>query len=53
MRLRKGPMIAALYPIGLLIQQLLLALGVSHGLYRMGATFHPLLGSMAGFPPSP
>lgn len=53
MRLRKGPMIAALYPIGLLILQLMLALGVGYGLYHMGATFHPLLGLMAGLPAIP
>ena len=53
MRLRKGPMIAALYPIGLLILQLVLALAVGYGLYRMGATIHPLLGLLAGLPAIP
>lgn len=50
MRLRKGPMIAALYPIGMLLLQLAVALGVGYGLYRLGATVHPLLGLMAGLP---
>lgn len=50
MRLRKGPMIAALYPIGMLLLQLAVALGIGYGLYRLGATVHPLLGLMAGLP---
>lgn len=50
MRLRKGPMIAALYPIGLLILQLLLVLGVGYGLYRMRPTIHPLLQIIAELP---
>ncbi|MBI1171936.1 hypothetical protein GC209_11080 [bacterium] len=48
MRLRKGPMIAALYPIGLLLVQLALALLVGFGLYRLGSLFHPALGILAG-----
>jgi hypothetical protein len=44
MRLRKGPMIAALYPIGMLLLQLALALVAAWGLYRLGALLHPLLG---------
>ena len=45
MRLRKGPMIAALYPIGMLLVQLALALTAGWGLYRLGALLHPLLGA--------
>jgi hypothetical protein len=48
MRLRKGPMIAALYPIGLLILQLAVALLAGYGLYRLGATLHPALGLLTG-----
>jgi hypothetical protein len=48
MRLRKGPMIAALYPIGLLILQLVLALLAAWGLYRLGALVHPALGVVIG-----
>lgn len=33
MRLRKGPVIAALYPVGFLLVQLLLALGVAFGVW--------------------
>ena len=50
MRLRKGPMIAALYPIGLLILQLVVALAAGYALYRLGATLHPIFGLMAGLP---
>lgn len=48
MRLRKGPMIAALYPIGLLLLQLALALLVGFGLYHFGALLHPALGALLG-----
>ena len=48
MRLRKGPMIAALYPIGLLILELLLALLAAAGLYRLGALIHTALGAGLG-----
>lgn len=37
MRLRKGPVIAALYPVGMLLGQLVLALAVWAGLWRFGA----------------
>ncbi|MEX0367762.1 MAG: hypothetical protein AB3N22_16955 [Ruegeria sp.] len=36
MRLRKGPVIAALYPVGMLLGQLLLACLVWYGLWRLG-----------------
>jgi len=48
MHLRKGPMIAALYPIGMLLLQLLLALAAAFGVYRLGALLHPALGLLAG-----
>ena len=48
MRLRKGPMIAALYPIGVLILQLCIALLAAWGLYRLGALLHPLIGAGLG-----
>ncbi len=48
MRLRKGPMIAALYPVGLLIVQLLIALLAGWGLYLLGARVHPLVGAVMG-----
>jgi hypothetical protein len=48
MRLRKGPMIAALYPIGLLILQLVVALAAGLGLYRLGALLHPIVGAALG-----
>ncbi|MGR3794590.1 hypothetical protein [Vannielia sp. SX4] len=37
MRLRKGPVIAALYPIVFLLGQLLLAVGLGYGAARLGA----------------
>lgn len=49
MRLRKGPMIAALYPIGVLLAQLALALLAGLGLFRLGAILHPALGLILGF----
>ena len=47
MRLRKGPMIAALYPIGMLLAQLVLALLAGYGLFRLGALLHPAAGAIA------
>ncbi len=48
MYLRKGPMIAALYPIGMLLAQLGLALGLGYGVYVLAALLHPALGLLAG-----
>lgn len=49
MRLRKGPMIAALYPIVFLLVQLALALLAGWGLGRLVAhVSHPALGWLAG-----
>ena len=48
MRLRKGPMIAALYPIGMLLLQLAVALSAGWGVYRLGALMHPLPGLALG-----
>ncbi len=51
MRLRKGPVIAALYPIGALLVQLLLACLLAGLLYGVGAVFGPwgrLAGGLAG-----
>ena len=53
MRLRKGPVIAALYPVGMLLGQLLLCVAVGMGLLRLGqavvdgAAGH-VLGAVAG-----
>ena len=44
--LRKGPMIAALYPIVFLLVQLLIACLAGWGLYRLGALLHPVLGAV-------
>src|SRR6056297_754801 len=41
MRLRKGPVIAALYPVGFLIVQLLIALLLAYGVGRGLALLHP------------
>lgn len=41
MRLRKGPVIAALYPVGFLLVQLVLALLLAWGLGRLLALAHP------------
>ena len=46
MRLRKGPVIAALYPVGLLLAQLALALGLSWGAWRGLSALHPLAGPL-------
>ncbi len=49
MRLRKGPMIAALYPIGALILQLLVALGLAWALATLMALWLPWwFGALAG-----
>ncbi|MBY5988598.1 hypothetical protein [Roseovarius atlanticus] len=40
MRLRKGPVIAALYPVGFLIVQLLIALALAYALGRLLALLH-------------
>lgn len=48
MRLRKGPMIAALYPILFLLIQLVLALLAGWGIARLAAGLHPALGWVAG-----
>ena len=60
MRLRKGPVIAALYPVGALILQLLLALLAGHLLgltliwvfswLPLGPTFHTVLGHILYWP---
>ncbi|MEI4234017.1 hypothetical protein [Roseovarius sp. D22-M7] len=44
MRLRKGPVIAALYPVVILLLQLLFALLVAWGLARLLMLWHPLAG---------
>jgi hypothetical protein len=41
MRLRKGPVIAALYPVGFLMVQLLIALLLAYGIGRGLALLHP------------
>lgn len=48
MRLRKGPMIAALYPIGMLLLQLVLAVLAGWGMGRALGLLHPALGWVAG-----
>lgn len=47
-RLRKGPAVAALYPVGLLLLQLLAALVAGFGLYLLGRLLHPALGALLG-----
>ena len=42
MQLRKGPMIAALYPIGMLMLQAAIALLAAYGTYKLGALVHPV-----------
>ena len=44
MRLRKGPVIAALYPVGFLLLQLLLALLAAWGVGQLLALWHPMAG---------
>ncbi len=48
MRLRKGPMIAALYPVVFLVGQLGLALFAGWGIYLVAAQVHGVLGLAAG-----
>jgi hypothetical protein len=48
MRLRKGPMIAALYPIVFLLAQLLLSCVAGYGMYLLLSGLHPALGLAAG-----
>jgi hypothetical protein len=48
MKLRKGPVIAALYPIVMLIAQLALALGLGWLMFRLGAVAHPVVGAPLG-----
>lgn len=50
MRLRKGPMIAALYPVGVLLLQLLAACLIGWGIYRLGALLHPAIGIALALP---
>lgn len=47
MYLRKGPMIAALYPIGMLLLQLILACAAGSIAYLLGALFRPAVGVVA------
>ncbi|WP_299551301.1 hypothetical protein [uncultured Tateyamaria sp.] len=47
MRLRKGPVIAALYPVGMLLGQALLAMALWYVLWRVGAAFGTI-GAWAG-----
>ncbi|MGA0282802.1 MAG: hypothetical protein ACO3K9_14070 [Paracoccaceae bacterium] len=46
-KLRKGPVIAALYPIGFLIVQLAIALGVAYGVSRLLVAIRPMLSWVA------
>lgn len=48
MRLRKGPVIAALYPVVFLLLQLLLGLGLAWGLVAAGAGLLDLPGALIG-----
>ncbi|MEL6449740.1 MAG: hypothetical protein AAFQ19_00655 [Pseudomonadota bacterium] len=48
MRLRKGPVIAALYPVGMLLVQLICALTLWAALWRVGAWIGGLPGAWAG-----
>ena len=48
MRLRKGPVIAALYPVGMLLVQLLLAIVLWYALWRIGAGVLGTIGAWAG-----
>ncbi len=48
MRLRKGPVIAALYPVVFLLAQLLLAIGLAWGLGALGAALAGTAGLIAG-----
>lgn len=48
MRLRKGPMIAALYPIVFLLAQLMLSCLAGYGISLLFTGIHPALGILAG-----
>jgi len=48
MRLRKGPMIAALYPVGMLLLQLAIAVVAGVGVAWLIGAVHPVLGWVAG-----
>ncbi|MBD3663350.1 hypothetical protein [Sulfitobacter aestuariivivens] len=48
MKLRKGPVIAALYPVGMLLGQALLALLLLAVIYAFLSPVHPVLGSVVG-----
>ena len=48
MRLRKGPVIAALYPVGMLLAQLLIALLVWYALFAVGQGLAGGFGGIAG-----
>ncbi|WP_223422087.1 hypothetical protein [Tateyamaria pelophila] len=48
MRLRKGPVIAALYPVAMLLAQLLCALAVWAVLWRLGASVMGTVGAWVG-----
>ena len=49
MRLRKGPVIAALYPVVFLLVQLLIALLAAFGIYRLIGIWLPWWAGLAGF----
>lgn len=50
-RLRKGPVIAALYPVAMLLAQLALAVALGAGAgWALGVLTHPLLGVAAALP---
>ncbi|WP_299374749.1 hypothetical protein [uncultured Tateyamaria sp.] len=48
MRLRKGPVIAALYPVGMLLAQLLIALAIWAALWRIGLGLAGTAGAWGG-----
>ncbi|MCT8160343.1 hypothetical protein [Pseudoruegeria sp. SHC-113] len=51
MRLRKGPLIAAFYPVGMLLLQLIVALFAGFLAYSIVSVFaHPILGVIASWP---
>ena len=50
MRLRKGPMIAALYPIGVLLIQLAIALSLAFLACAVGSRLHPAVGLALALP---
>lgn len=49
MRLRKGPVIAALYPVGMLLAQLGFAMMIWVVIWRVGSGIAPILGNVVGF----